>query len=455
MSVRGADGALAIVLHTHMPYVEGYGTWPFGEEWLWEAIATSYLPLLSLLDEGAPVTLSLTPVLCDQLALRGHRTRFARFVREVRAATHREDRDAFEAAGESVLAERIDESWREYGWAAAELERRGGNLLAAFAPHAAWTSAATHAILPLVSCDELTSLQLDVGVASHRERFGAWRGGLWLPECAHAPWLEPLLAGAGVAATCVELTSLHGAGAAAHLAPLQSPHGPLLVPIDRATIDLVWGADGYPSAGAYRDHHRLTMKHHRPWSNGGGAYDPHAAAALAEEHARDFVARARERLSGGGLLVCALDTELLGHWWHEGIKWLRAVVAECEAQGLALRALDEALAGVAAAPADSDRWPPTSWGQDNDLSTWSTGPVSEMAFEVRAAELRSLARGAGPDALRELLALQSSDWCFAVARDVAAPYGKERHDSHLREFREALAGASVAGPRSLAPALAR
>jgi len=39
------SGELAIVLHTHMPYVEGFGTWPFGEEWLWEAIATSYLPL--------------------------------------------------------------------------------------------------------------------------------------------------------------------------------------------------------------------------------------------------------------------------------------------------------------------------------------------------------------------------------------------------------------------------
>ncbi|HEY0345955.1 MAG TPA: hypothetical protein VGC59_14970, partial [Solirubrobacteraceae bacterium] len=64
------SGELAIVLHTHMPYVAGFGTWPFGEEWLWEAIATSYLPLLELLDSippTPPVTLSLTPVLCDQL----------------------------------------------------------------------------------------------------------------------------------------------------------------------------------------------------------------------------------------------------------------------------------------------------------------------------------------------------------------------------------------------------
>ena len=64
-------GALALVLHSHMPYVEGFGTWPFGEEWLWEAVACVYLPLLDLLD-GAPVTIGLTPVLCDQLeAMRG------------------------------------------------------------------------------------------------------------------------------------------------------------------------------------------------------------------------------------------------------------------------------------------------------------------------------------------------------------------------------------------------
>ena len=68
-------GALALVLHSHMPYVEGFGTWPFGEEWLWEAVACVYLPLLDVLD-GAPVTLGLTPVLCDQLeAMRGRARR--------------------------------------------------------------------------------------------------------------------------------------------------------------------------------------------------------------------------------------------------------------------------------------------------------------------------------------------------------------------------------------------
>src|SRR4051812_16582067 len=41
-------GDLAIVLHSHMPYVEGFGTYPFGEEWLFDAVIRSYLPVLEV-----------------------------------------------------------------------------------------------------------------------------------------------------------------------------------------------------------------------------------------------------------------------------------------------------------------------------------------------------------------------------------------------------------------------
>ena len=82
-------GELAIVLHSHMPYVEGFGTWPFGEEWLWEALAGVYLPLLHALRE-APVTVGLTPVLCDQLeALDGDAgDRLRTFLSEMRPLVH-------------------------------------------------------------------------------------------------------------------------------------------------------------------------------------------------------------------------------------------------------------------------------------------------------------------------------------------------------------------------------
>ena len=63
-----------------------------------------------------------------------------------------------------------------------------------------------------------------------------------------------------------------------------------------------------------------------------------APPAAARRDAADFVARTRERVAGGGLAVCALDTELLGDWWHEGPLWLAAVIDEAARQGLALDA---------------------------------------------------------------------------------------------------------------------
>jgi 1,4-alpha-glucan branching enzyme len=169
--VGGEHGALAIVLHTHMPYVEGFGTWPFGEEWLWEAIVGSYLPLLELLDTGAPLTLSLTPVLCDQLEAPGIDQRFTTFVEQVRRHTHAEDAAGLRRGGHQQLALELERCWREYEGALQALSQRGGDLLAAFAPYAQWTSSATHAVLPLLASDAGVRLQLRSGVASHRARF--------------------------------------------------------------------------------------------------------------------------------------------------------------------------------------------------------------------------------------------------------------------------------------------
>ena len=38
--------------------------------------------------------------------------------------------------------------------------------------------------------------------------------------------------------------------------------------------------------------------------------------------------RYREERGRPGLVCCALDTELLGHWWYEGLPWLQFVVDE-------------------------------------------------------------------------------------------------------------------------------
>jgi 1,4-alpha-glucan branching enzyme len=497
-------GALAIVLHTHMPYVEGFGTWPFGEEWLWEAISGCYLPLLDLLDaRDPPVTLSITPVLCDQLSAPGLAERFERFVEDTRRFTHAEDAAGLRAGGHPGLAAELERAWSsDYERAPERLAERGGDLLGAFAPHVRWTSSATHAVLPLLATDAGARLQVQTGIASHLDRFGGgdpgrgggrreddrcgggghgdgghgdgghrdrsdgWRGGFWLPECAHASRLEPILAAAGVHRTCVELTRRLGLGAREHLQPLVCDSGVVLYPIDRATVSLVWSEDGYPADGAYRDYHRHTVHHHQPWRNDGDAYDHDLALARAREHAADFVSRTRERLRrdgdglpGGGLTVCALDTELLGHWWYEGLAWLEAVVEECARQDLELVRLDDAQYRFEPAPVGGMGWDDeaSSWGADGDLSTWSGPAVAELAFATRASELATIAATttgrAGPAAVRELLALQASDWAFMISRGLTVPYAHERFDGHRAALAVALREgphASVEGLRNLA-----
>jgi 1,4-alpha-glucan branching enzyme len=464
------SGELAIVLHAHMPYVEGFGTWPFGEEWLWEAIASSYLPLLEVLDghDGeVPVTLSLTPVLCDQLAQPGAMTRCLAFLREVRPVSHERDAAELRRAGEPELAAEIERSAREYAAAAdhlAQLEPPGGpdgpgGLLRALGAHASWTSSATHAILPLLASDAGIALQLQTGIAAHRHRFGGWGGGLWLPECAHAPWLDEPLERAGVRATCVELTGRLGRGDPRHLRPYRSEAGPVLWPIDRLTIDRVWGAGGYPGGAVYRDYHRYTTHRHRAWRIDGGPYDPAAARARARSDAAAFVAAVRERVAEGGVCVCALDAELLGHWWYEGVEWLGAVLREAPAQGLALTRLDATAERHPPAPLPAAARGPhaTSWGEGGDLRTWSGPRVGRYAWRARAAEL-DLARRRGPvpaRAHRELLALQASDWAFLEHNDLSGPYSEQRAAAHAAALGDALTN-EAAEPelRGLAPLLA-
>jgi 1,4-alpha-glucan branching enzyme len=440
------SGALALVLHSHMPYVEGFGTWPFGEEWLWEAVASVYLPLLDVID-GAPLTLGLTPVLCDQLeAMRGEPgERYLRHLREVVGAIHAEDSAGLERGGEAALASEVRRAGGEYAAAEDAFERRGRDLLAAFRSLERverWASAATHALLPLLASDAGRRLQLATGTASHQRRFGEWGGGFWLPECAYEPGLERDLADHGVRCFCVDQSAVPGFD---HLRPVATEAGPLAVPIDWDTVELVWNERaGYPADGVYRDYHRRTIHDLKPWDNAGAPYDRDAALARARRHARDFVARAASRLADGGLLCCALDTELLGHWWYEGRDWLAAVLEEAPRAGLELVTVSEGLERVEPQRASLA---PSTWGSGKDLSTWDSPRVGDLCVAARRAELRTVAaaarraepRAALERAARELLAMQSSDWAFMATRELAGDYPRARMEHHGRELEAALA----------------
>ena len=66
-------GSYCLTLHAHLPWVLGHGVWPHGMDWVNEAAAETYIPLLmelyKLVDDGykPKLTLGITPVLCEML----------------------------------------------------------------------------------------------------------------------------------------------------------------------------------------------------------------------------------------------------------------------------------------------------------------------------------------------------------------------------------------------------
>jgi 1,4-alpha-glucan branching enzyme len=445
-----------------MPYVEGFGTYPFGEEWLFEAFARSHLPVLDIAHD---VTISVTPVLADQLEAPGVPERMRAFVCRYRLEAA--ERDA--AAGSGPVAAARGEANR-YRRALERLEGLDGDLLEAFRAAqrdrrvALMTSAATHAVMPLVATVPGRRLQIDAGARSHLRRFGATRG-VWLPECAYEPGLERLLAEHGLAYFCAD-QSAHEPPAQS-LVPVRTCAGPLAFPIDWQTTSLVWSRRGYPSAEPYLEYHHLSPNGIRLWSIGGAPYDPEAAAQRAEEDAAGFVERVAGRLREFraergrlGLVTFAIDTELLGHWWSEGPAWLEAVLRLAPERGVRPITLPDA----ASRHAGEDRpLRASSWGDGKDLRTWDSSGAADLTWGARRLELRLLgALGSGrvkgsaaERATRELLALQASDWPFLDAKRQAGDYAYRRAVAHARCLLESIDSGAPTDPRmrNLAPDL--
>jgi 1,4-alpha-glucan branching enzyme len=455
-------GDLAIVLHSHMPYVEGFGTYPFGEEWLFDAVVRSYLPVLEVARE---LTMTITPVLADQLEDAGARERLRNFLVEWRIGAA--EADTAQVPAECRAA--CEAEAARYRRALELLDGAGGDPLRLFREAkeagriAIATSAATHAVLPLLATRAGMRLQLDVGIRSHRRRFG-WDGGFWLPECAYAPGLEWRLAEQGVSWFCVD-QSAHREPLDA-LTPIATGAGPVAVPIDWEAVSWLWALDGYPSDPAHAQFAGKSLRGIRIWKVGGGAYEPAAAQRAARRQASEFLAATAARLdrfqrehSRRGLLVFAIDTELLGHWWSEGAIWLGEVLAGAGEAGVRLLTVPQALAEHE--PVEQTL-APSSWGEDKDLGTWDSPAVADLAWAARRLELRllrALSRGyrgaAALRAARELLAVQASDWAFLDKRDQAGDYAYQRATWHAEAVLQAIDSPADTDPsmRSLAPDL--
>lgn len=467
-------GTLCVVLHTHLPWLARHGTWPVGEEWLHEAWAQSYLRLVDVLhqlrDEGRTgvLSLGLTPVLAAQLddpySLREQHLWLGRWqLRAEELAARREPHlrtlAGYEFQAATAATQAFERHWRHGGSAALRPLLDDGTVELLGGP-------ATHPVLPLLR-DAVAHLALGAGLDDAAARLGRRPTGAWTPECAVSPQLPAVLSAEVVTHTLVDEPTLRAAGGTTDRAWLA---GDLAVlGRDLQLTDRVWSArSGYPRGADYRDFHAhdhgtgiRTARVTDPQHADKAPYDPAAAAARAHQDAVAFTAETRKRLEARAvdgeepLAVVAWDTELFGHWWHEGPQFLAAVLRMLPDAGVRTATLAQVVAEQhgSARPVEL---PVGSWGAGKDLRLWCGEPVADLAAQARGAADRMLdvvRRCARPgsgrdrrlDALaRETLLALSSDWAFMVSRDSAAGYARQRHDGHVRAVHR-LADAVLAG----------
>jgi 1,4-alpha-glucan branching enzyme len=200
------QGFLTLALHAHLPYVVNHGSWPHGIEWLHEAAAETYLPLLRVLDrldhDGIALhcNLNLSPILLEQLAHPLFRSEFPRYLeRKIIAA--REDESFFLSTNEPVYSETA-RFWQQFFSEALEqFEAMGRDIIGGFRSFAdrglieIITCAATHGYMPLLGTDESLRAQVRTAVAIHERHLGRQPRGIWIPECGYRPagsWTYPV-----------------------------------------------------------------------------------------------------------------------------------------------------------------------------------------------------------------------------------------------------------------------
>ncbi|MGD9713276.1 MAG: glycoside hydrolase family 57 protein [Thermomicrobiales bacterium] len=512
-------GAFTFVLHSHIPYARQAGMWPHGEEWIHEAIAETYVPLLNalydLIEEGVDfrLTVSITPILAEQLADPLIVEHFVHYAAE-RSAWAADDVQRFSESGETVLRDlarfyhhlyaRILTSFndrfnRDILGAFAALQERGFVEIS--------TSAATHGYLPLLSRDSSIYGQIATGVASHERHFGRKPKAIWLPECAYRPayfegetrrpGIESFLAAQGIQVFFSETHTVEGGnpvGKAAGEAigpygEIQRRYSVSLEPHERdepaTTFKPYWVGDapgkvavlarnndsgqqvwsatfGYPGDFWYREFHKKDgVSGLQYWRVGGSGldlaykpfYEPIRAGERVKDHARHFAGLIDDLLSGYaarsdgdfGVISAAYDTELFGHWWFEGVDWLKEVLRNLAANP---RVQLTTASGIIEehSPDRVLDLPESSWGAGGGHFTWMNVDTKWMWPLIHGAETRmeSLAQlgTSAPgkcdefiaQAARELLLLQSSDWPFLVTTGQAKEYAIERFVEHLERF---------------------
>lgn len=247
--------------------------------------------------------------------------------------------------------------------------------------------------------------------------------------------------------------------------PFADQHsGVAVIGRNNETGQRVWSADwGYPGDFDYREFHRKDgVSGLQYWRVTGAKvdlgdkdfYHPDWAENKVRMHAQDYVALVERILQaqwdygqGYGIIASNYDTELFGHWWFEGVEWLKQVLRLlASSPKVELTTASEYVAQHP--PQEVIHLPEGSWGAGGTHFTWDNNETHWMWAPIHDAEKQmerlantyqdryddGLIRGVLNQAARELLLLESSDWPFLVTTGQARQYAVQRFSQHLERF---------------------
>lgn len=493
-------GDLGLVLHAHLPFVRHpEHAYHLEENWLYEAITATYLPLLEVLAEARArgqtrcLTVSLSPPLCAMLRDDLLQRRYAAYLDRLLRLGEQEVRRTSSTPEERALARfHLD----RFGELRQLLQSIAGDVVGAFAALQAAgtidviTTAATHGYLPVLREEMARRAQINVAVRAYREWFGRHPRGMWLPECGYVDGIDELLAEQGIRYFFMDAHGIlygHPRPPLGLHAPVFTARGVAAFGRDLDSSRQVWSAtEGYPGDGVYRDFYRdvgydrpldeiapyihpdkirvhTGYKYHRVTGPrvdlaDKALYDPALGLSRADEHAADFVAKRTAQAAHLALhmdrrpfILSPYDAELFGHWWFEGPAFLRGVLRRLDRGPDALRLntaegyLQTYSINAVSQPAQS------SWGEGGYSAVWLDASNDWMYRHVHRAETQAkqlverfvlerdpLIQRALRQLLRELLLAQSSDWAFILKTGTAVGYATQRFKTHIAQF-QALA----------------
>ncbi len=490
-------GVLSIVLHAHLPFVR-HPDYPefLEEDWLYEAISETYLPLLAvmdrLVDDRVPfqLTMTLSPplvsMLRDEMLMSRYAARLDKLCELTLREVERTSKDATYGPLARYYRDHFDELRRHFH------DRYRRDLVGAFrrlqdaGALEILTCGATHGFLPLMIHPEAVRAQISVAAQHYRMHFGRDPKGIWLPECGYAPGVDAALAREGIRYFFVDT---HGVADAVPR-PRFGVHAPIFLPSgvaafarDQESSLQVWSAEhGYPGDGDYREFYRDLgydgpYDHVKPYVQATGArknlgikyhritgkvalgdkapYDPHRARERAAQHAGNFLFNRQKQIEhlaakmGGRppIVVSPYDAELYGHWWYEGPQFLDFLIRKAAYDQDVFRLASPATY-LREVPVQQVATPPTSsWGAGGYAGVWLDPSNDWIYRHLHKASERMIELAKGNDdapsglrrralnqASRELLLAQSSDWAFIMKTGTMVDYAVRRTKDHVLRF---------------------